>query len=319
MKDMDDVRQEWQDQGMTETQIREAESLMLNSPAANPAAKLARHIERIQKGEIKSINWPWGQLTKLSPSLKPGEVTVFAGSPGASKSFALVQCLWYWTNHGVKARLLALEGTLEEHTLRVLAQLSLNSWMTSFEWIEEHPKESSDIMGQFYTDIHKIGNLITTTDKLDGVSYDSVTDWLRVKARQGVRIIAVDPITSADGQNKPWIDDKKLVSAAKKIAGEYQCSIIIVSHPSKNNAMPSLDSLSGGAAFQRHSDCVLWLEAIEPKNVSIMGYCGRTEDEIDRVMHLLKVRNGRGQGKQIGYVFDKQCLLLDEKGIILKD
>jgi len=225
----------------------------------------------------------------------------------------------YWKAEGIESRMLALEGTLEEHTLRVLAQISEVSNMTDFDWIEANPRESSSAMGQNYHKVFEIGSLITTTDEMDGVSYDTVVEWMLLKAQQKARIIIVDPITSADGNGKPWIDDKKLVNQAKRIAGKYDCSIIIVSHPAKNNAIPSLDSLSGGAAYQRHTDCVLWLEAIEPSEETFMGACGRSSSEIDRVMHLLKVRNGRGQGKRIGFVFDKDCLMLNEKGLIVKE
>ena len=66
-------------------------------------------------------------------------------------------------------------------------------------------------------------------------------------------------------------------------------------------------------------DGVLWLEAIEAKEAIVAGACGRSTTKIDRVMHLLKVKDGPGQGKKIGFRFDVKSLSLAEQGLILKD
>ena len=110
-----------------------------------------------------------------------------------------------------------------------------------------------------------------------------------------------------------------VVTTAHKLAEKHNTSIVFVSHPVKGYERPSLDSLAGGAAFTRHVDLVLWLEAIDPKTVTVAGPCGRHETEIDRIMHLLKVRHGPGHGKRIGFCFDVQSLSLAEQGLILKD
>ena len=96
----------------------------------------------------------------------------------------------------------------------------------------------------------------------------------------------------------------------------------MVTHPAKSGNLkliPTLDALAGGTAFQRHVDAVIWLEKIESKEFRITGPCGTDNIECDRRIHLLKVRDGRGEGMRLGYKFVPSTLLLAEQGVIVKE
>jgi hypothetical protein len=70
-----------------------------------PASILSCRIEAIISGELSSVPWPWSQLDELAPVLTPGGIVVFAGTPGAAKSFAMLQCIAFWADKGYRAEI----------------------------------------------------------------------------------------------------------------------------------------------------------------------------------------------------------------------
>ena len=76
--------------------------------------------------------------------------------------------------------------------------------------------------------------------------------------------------------------------------------------------------LAGGAAYSRFAQTILWLESHAEKISQVKTDCGRTEIEHNRTLHLLKARNGRGQGVKLAFNFQGESLTLREEGIIVK-
>jgi len=288
------------------------------SPSAHPHLQIKNHLDSIVDGTYCAIKWPWPALAKLSTTLLPGSVVVFAGSPGASKSFAMLQCVSFWTKKLVQCSIMCLEGDLKTHFLRLLAQMMEECEITNLEWVRDHPIEVQSAYEQQCNIFDELGQTIYTASS-DDMNYYDVLDFINDRGYRGDRIVIIDPITAADAGEKQWEGDRRVVIGAHKLARKYGMSVIFVSHPVKGHLGPSLDSLAGGTAFQRHVDGVLWLEALESKSVTVAGACGRSETEIDRVMYLLKVKDGPGQGKRIGFRFDVQSLSLAEQGLILKN
>lgn len=301
--------------GYTPLQIQEH---LESCPAFNPAAALEKRYEDIATGEIASISWPWENLTWNSQALIPGAVVIFAGCPGASKSLGVLQCLTYWLGLGAQSSVLMMEGKRVEHVQRLLAQLDTDPNLCNWEWLKVNPKDASLALDRHRARIrdiglriHEAGNKVST--------YLDVLNWIQARCWAKDRLMVIDPITSADPEGKQWEADRMIVTQAKRMADEFKCSIVMVSHPIKGYEKPSLSSLAGGTAYQRHADAVLWLEAIDDKELTVQGPCGRTQIECNRVMHLLKVRNGPGDGKRIGFRFDVPSFALAEQGLILKD
>jgi hypothetical protein len=78
-----------------------------------------------------------------------------------------------------------------------------------------------------------------------------------------------------------------------------------------------MNQLAGGQSFQRFAQTIFWLEAHEPKENLIKTACGQCKDMHNRTLHILKARNGRGQGVHIACLFNEN-LMLSERGIIVK-
>lgn len=319
-KEIEAICQEWRKAGVPEEVITERARLIeTQSLACHPAWQLRERFEKIKDGRITVIPWPWGNMASLCPSLMPGTVTVVAGAPGATKSFMMLQCVNFWATCEIPVAILALEGSKDYYLNRLLAQIEKRPELTDIAWVRDNPDEVDAAMDRHAGWLDQVGQSICTI-KLDSITYIDVLEWVRARARLKDRIIIVDPVTAADPQGRQWEADRMMVNTSAKIAVDYGASIIIVSHPAKAvGHQPSLDAVAGGAAVTRHVDAVIWLSAIEPKKLTVTQPTGREDIECNRVMYLLKVRDGRGQGKAIGFRFEGDSLLLAEQGVVIKE
>ena len=81
--------------------------------------------------------------------------------------------------------------------------------------------------------------------------------------------------------------------------------------------MVGLDSLAGSSAWVRFAQTILWLEAHDDKDVTVMLLENRVEQIVNRTLHVLAARNSFGAGKRIGLVFTDK-LRLESRGMILR-
>ena len=282
------------------------------------AAGVFERIEAIVSGKYQALKWPFDYLSRLSNSLFPGTVTLLCGSPGASKSFVLLQALAFWLEDNIKSCVYALEEDAEFHLMRASAQKAGISGLTSPDWIHSNPETAKEHYNTNADFLEALGRCLWASPETQ-LTLEQLSGWTEDRAKQGYRIIAIDPITAAaQPSTQAWKVDNSFLQAMKRIAIDYQCSIVLVTHPAKNMSYPDLNQLAGGAAYGRFCQSAFWLEAHEPKKSKLMTACGTVEDYHNRTMHILKARNGRGQGLGLACEFDSETLTLKEFGIITK-
>lgn len=290
-----------------------------------PAADLTRQLADIAAGRRRAVHFMHAQASRLTQALLPGTITIVCGSLGASKSFWLQEVLMNLHAAGVTVALLHLEEDRTFHLRRVLAQLAGLSGLTDETWIAEHPQDALAAAERYAGEIQSFGVCITDTPA-QGMNYEAVTAWAKDRAETGARVIAIDPITLADPgeRRKQWDADRDLMAALKSIAVRRGASIMLVSHPSKGapSSGNMLDSLAGGAAFQRAAQTVLWLEHLAaPMEDAIIHGASLTfrpdaDEPVNRILHLSKARNGRGQGQKLAFHFDPKTLRSKELGVL---
>lgn len=277
-------------------------------------------IEHTIDGRRAAIRMPWHVLTEASKAILSGTITILCGSAGASKSFMLLEAMAFWRSLGVDCCVYELEENVEYHIMRAIAQQSCNSQITDPDWIKEHPIESRAVLQEHLSLIRDMAKVIMACDT-SLPTLGQLADWVEGQARGGKRIIGIDPVTIAvHTQRDIWNEDRAFLERLKHTAVTYQCSIILVTHPTKLNIGPSLDSLAGGAAFGRFSQSAIWLENHSRRTGKVLTSCG-TDDgvEYNRTLHILKARNGRGQGLRIACDFMPDSLTIHEVGIIKGD
>lgn len=270
------------------------------------------------EGRRQTIKSGWPLLDSLSRFLMPGTLTLLCGNPGASKSFMLLQLLSHLTDNGIPSAVLELEESREFHTLRALAQRAGISGLADPDWMRANPDEA---WSAYHENKPFIEGLFQTIEAPDcQQTFSQVAGWIREKSRHGARLIAVDPITAVQSTRQDvWSEHNDFLQSVKQIAVEYNTSLVFVTHPTKTVSIPDINQLAGSAAFGRFSQAVLWLEHIEAKTGDVKTLMGTIPTEYNRVLHILKCRNGSGQGVRIACLFNRDDLCLKEMGIIVKN
>ncbi len=279
---------------------------------------LLKLIEDTESGLRESISLQFTKLSKLSQPLLPGTLLLLCGTPGSGKSFFVMQLLLYWLRTNVKFACYMLEEDKEYHLHRALAMLESNAQIFDPDWLKANASQVKEAYRRQADTLDKFGACLWSEPEQQ-LNYVDLANWAEDRAKEGCRVIAIDPVTAAEQNKEPWVADTKFLMKLKKIGTDYGVSIVIVTHPKKGKTAPGMDDLAGGAAFQRFAQCIYWLEFHkEPKEVNIKTDMGTIEMEVNRTIHICKSRNGRGHGFALGFNFSGDSLLFREKGIIVK-
>jgi hypothetical protein len=306
--------------------IRNRQVLQPVAPIAPPPAEstaLHDQLENIIAGKVTNQPWPYSpMLTQLGRFLIPGMSTVICGSGGSTKSMWLnEQCLG-WLETGVPFAVFHLEQDRVFHEHRALAQLANNADLTIHEWIAANAIATRDAYEQHAVTLDAFGQSVWDAPG-SHVTLDDVAAWVRDRAKEGRRIIAVDPVTAADSGAEPWRADAKFVLDTKRIARDYGASIVFVTHPKSVKGGNNIDNMAGGMAYNRFTQGVLWMNAQDDETVTVkfrttMGPKSEMVT-INRKLHISKTTNGIGRGLDIGCYFDARTLRFHEHGVVTED
>ena len=282
------------------------------------AAGVGELIEDTIAGRREAIWWPWGRVGGLTKALLPGTVTIICGNVGASKSFMLLEAGGYWHEQGIKVAIYELEEGRDFHLSRCLAQKSRTAAITDPDWIRVNPEQARALFADNEAWLESFGAFIYA-EPGSQPTLEQLTEWTKARAKAGCRIIAIDPITAAAHKSRNvWEEDGAFLHGINRIASDHHCSFILITHPIKAVSFPDITQLAGGAAYSRFAQTILWLESHADKTSQVKTACGTTELEHNRTLHLLKARNGKGQGVKLAFNFSNESLTLHEEGIIIK-
>ncbi len=291
--------------------------VLADAESAGASREVRDRIEAIASGKRSAVDLPWESVSKLTRALLPGTVTLLCGDPGATKSFMLLEAAAYWHRQGVKLALFELEEDRTYHLHRALAQADENRDLIDDDYVRQFPEKARAAWDRHRSFLDGFGRVIwEAPDKQ--ITLKDLGKWVRDRAATGCRIVAIDPVTAAATSDKQWMDDLDFVMTVKAAAREFGTSVVLVTHPRKGRKSAiGLDELSGGAAYQRLSQTVLWIERHRaPKEVTIVSRHGAYLTTVNRTLHIAKCRNGPGHGLSLGFDFDGQSLRLAEQGVI---
>ena len=288
-------------------------------PSLTASHLLNKRLDLIKQGKYAEISFSFKALTKITKALYPGTVTLFCGAPGSCKSLFLLQQLNHWHDIAVPACILAIEGDMEHHMMRALAQRTLTTGLTEIEWIDANYEEAAKILEdcEIFTD--EFAQTIHLPDK-KLFNLDTTVAWVIEMAQDGKRIIVIDPVTKIpNGAAQGWTAEANFINQMEEVATKYGISIILVTHPKNGLALkPSMESLAGSAAYSRFSHTILWLEAHDEITGNVQLATGPDRVTYNRTLHTLKARNGNGQGVADAFNFSIEGLLMTECGPITK-
>lgn len=311
---------------LSERLHRAADEIQAKAPESlgDPVKQLFSDLDDAVNGLRFSAPIPWEMLAADTRALLPGTVTILCGSPGATKSLALVQWARYLMDKRVPVCLLALEDGVSYHLRRAAAQILGIADLTDDGWCRGNPEKVAEIKRKLGPELNALRMVIEAPSAANKCVPDNLLAWIRQKARSH-RVIAVDPITMMTHGAKPWTDDEKFLFGAKRIIEGTGSSLVLITHPRKmqqgaNRSNLSMDDLAGGVAYSRFSQTVLLLLAHEPKENVVERQAGALQETYNRTMVILKARNGRGsEGHRFAFRFDPKTLTLTEVGRIRRD
>ena len=279
-----------------------------------------RVLERIENNinnPMQTIKTPWNRLDVLSQYTMAGTVCLFCGNAGASKSFMVLQLCSNLLEQGIKFSIFELEDTSDFHIIRALAQRHSLAGLTSPDWCKMNP----EIARQAYMDVDFVNALgASMSDSPDKCpTLEGLASWAEARASDGARFIIIDPVSLAKKINdRIYKEDENFVDSIKKTAARHNSTMLLVTHPVKGCSAPDMGQIAGGAVYSRACHTVLWLQNHDVMSSDVLTSCGTDPVDHNRTLHLLKSRNGAGQGKRLAFDLDKDSLTLKEYGVIVK-
>jgi hypothetical protein len=304
-----------------ETKRDAVDGVLARARPVGPTERLHALIADTAAGRRAAVGWPWPHLTRLTQALLPGTVTLLCGAGGASKSFWLLQALYAMHRDGCPVALYALEDGREYHLNRLLAQLDGNARLTDVAWVRDNGPAALEAYERHRAALDGFAPRVFAAD--GHPTLRDLSAWVGARAKDGCRVIAIDPVTAAKVSAQRWLDDQEFVMAVKAEVERHNCSLVLTTHPAKTPAGAkglSMEALAGGAAYERFAHSVLWLKKPDkPERLTVLGSAGRQAVLSNRTVRLLKTRNGVGQGMDLAFGFSGETLTFREYGVIAND
>jgi KaiC/GvpD/RAD55 family RecA-like ATPase len=286
--------------------------------------ELVKLVRRMGKGDYALTEFPrWRTLTNLTQALLPGTVTMLSGSPGAGKTYFLLDMMLGWLEEGTAFSTFMLEEDRTYYLRRSLAMLVGNADYAQVPWIAKNSAVVEAAAIKYQTIQDGLGaRIFDAPDKR--VTLSDLADWYEEVAGR-VRVVIIDPITHADAGKDRFVQDGEFVHRVKTIARKTETSLILATHPSKGrkNGKPTMDDNAGAADYSRFTQCNLYLIArhtddpVRCKRV-LAGQTVTEDTHANRLVQLQKTRNGKGDGLEIAFDFSKESLTFHEKGLVVK-
>lgn len=321
LKDGDDAADVVERSGpMLANKIEAVDCVLETALGTGPIAELHTILNDAKDGKRMNVEFCWPRLSRATQALTPGSICILCGSPGATKSLAMVQNLIFWKNRKLKAGALMLEDGVAMHLRRGLAQISGQSSITNDEWCRKNPAVVSLIQQSADVELAELAGMIDAPGEDQPVSPEYLIDWTAQRADAGDRVMDIDPVTLMQRGKTPWTDDDRFMMGVKKVVERSGSSLVLVTHPRRT--MPGkeraldLDELAGGMAYSRFAHAVLYLQAHKPKESTVITDMGCMSVVHNRTMLVLKARNGSGSGKKFAMRFDVESLTVTECGEI---
>jgi RecA-family ATPase len=278
-------------------------------------------MEEVLAGKLRPIVLPWKVTNQTTRMLIPRTLACVCGDPGSGKSFWMLQAAIDAYSRGHKVAIYELEEDRNYHLSRALAMLSGNSRVTDLDWCEQNGDLVRRYIHEHRQTLEAIGRMIWDAPE-EQTTLEQLREWIAERAREGYRLICIDPVTAAGTKKDPWVADQEFVLAAKTIARQFDACVVLVTHPKKGkkHGGGALDDLAGGAAYQRFPQTVVWLERNDKDTVyNVQPKLNSEMLEVlkpDRLLYVSKARNGIGAGKQIAFDFSPESLLFAELGVV---
>jgi hypothetical protein len=292
-------------------------------PLPGAADELAEYMTGVIDGRIFNVPFPWDSITQATQALQPGSFCLLGGDPGVGKTFFVLQCLSHWHANGFRPAFFFAEKNRTFYMRRLLAQLSGLGGIVNLDWVKSNPSIARAAFEEHKSHLDELGKFVWQKPR-GKLTLDLMLGWIRDRAKDGHRVIVIDPITAVDPGAERWSKESDFVQATQDLMDEFAVSIMLTTHPKQSSGRvggtSSGHDAAGGAAYFRFVDTMIWLtRSKKPRrcevNHPIGGTCIVTASNFAR---LLKTRDSYGANWELAYSFG-QKLTFSEHGVVVKD
>lgn len=291
-------------------------------PDQSPTDELLGRVSAIGDGRIKTIPWSFGSLTRATKSLLTGTVTLIAGDPGCSKTLWLLQEAIAWYEAGVKFAIYELEEDRAYHMNRMMAIHFQDARLADDTFIRENTNIIKQFIEESRTIYDAFGRCIYDAPDAQ-LTYEDILKWIEARAKAGVEIIVIDPITAVEPKGKIHEADLKFIMEAKTIIRKMNTRLILVTHKRKSYENGAdFSSMSGGAAYGRFPQSIIGIEQTPiEKSYGVRRSVNDMVESLrfNRIIRVIKARNSFGSGMGFAFTFDKEKYRFIEHGVIQKN
>jgi hypothetical protein len=217
--------------------------------------------------------------------------------------------------------LFELEEDRTYYQFRALAVLERSARYLDINWVKANARVVRTATEKHAPLLEALGACIYDAPKKRMPLMD-VAEWYAEEAK-GRRVVAIDPITAAAAGKDRYLADGDFMERCKSVSLETGSSLVLVTHPKagQKGRVLGLDDLAGGTDYPRFAQTVMLLT--KPKTGKEAVMCtspfGRRLEVPNRVIHLLKVRNGTGERQDVAFQFDLDKGGFKELGVIVED
>ena len=285
-----------------------------------PLREMDVQTQELRAGQRIVLPSPWPRLCSLTQAMIPGTVILLCGTPGVTKSFAVLQLIRYLHAAKIPCACHMLEDDGAFHLRRALAQEAKTPAITNLVWLRDHAAEYDEIRTKYATWLEGVSECITGPGD-DDPTPEAELGWAHERLRAGARFIAIDPITMLDyGRDLPT-GARRFMTRIKRMARLHRATIMLVTHPRQQQGAQgkpkpqTMDDLAGGTAFSRQPHTVLFLQYHDVADTEVKVEYGRIIiTPTNRTMQVFKARNGQGERKRWAMMFEAETLTLRECG-----
>lgn len=266
-----------------------------------------------------NLTTPWPIFDSQVNGLIPSGVVLIGGDPGSTKSLALLQCVRHWTSEHVPTACLLLENSVPLALRRALAQICGESSVTIDAWCKANPDRLKEYQRVADSELHALSSVIETLPDGTEPTTNKILAWIDRRLEAGARIVCIDPITALQTGPQPWAEHSRFVWESKRMIEKAKASLLLITHPAGQHYGKSqnLDCMSGGKAFTRFSQSVVFLSVKKQEKKNITVAYGRISEDVNRTFNIWKANNGRApKNCKIALWFDWRTLTLKELGTL---
>lgn len=298
-------------------QFAALEAVLAGCRPLSVIADLDQRVEDTIAGIWSAVPWPWPVLSQQTKSLFPGTVTVVCGSEGASKSFFALACCWRWLTDGHRVAYLALERERASHLQRLLAMLDGRWDILDDAWGRANPAELRLARDRHRKSLERFAPRINAPHT-EAFSRKDALDWLKARCAEKCRVVVLDPVTALIDPGDIWTLDLDFVMRCRSEATATGTSVVFVTHPrtGTKGMSNSAELMAGGAAYRRFTDSVLWVTKCDGGESQVLTAGASLLRKHNRMVRMLKTRDGAGQGRIVAFDFGQRGPSLDELGLV---